>query len=137
MKKATLMVTSLFLVAGAAAAAHAQDETVRADVGFAFTAGSVSLPAGEYEIRLPDLTRNMLEVSNVATGKHALVEYVTRIPFRRAERDNLVFDRVGNDRYLSEINIAGSDGYLLPGAPKVTREQLDVQKRNASARRSG
>lgn len=45
------------------------------------------------------------------------MRFTTRLSPREGEPGEVVFDRVENDLYLSEIYIIGMDGFFFQGAP--------------------
>jgi hypothetical protein len=122
----SLLVASV-LVAGFAVTARA-GTLLDAQVPFAFTAGSVELPAGHYQVQpstAPD--EDVLVFRNVDTGKRTIVDYVTRIAARDDGQPSFVFDDVGGQHILSEIHLASSDGYLLEGAGKTPHSHERVK----------
>lgn len=127
MTKFSLILASV-LVAGLAVPARAA-ETGLADgqVPFEFTAGSTKLPAGHYKILVADDNDHIIIVRNVDTKKTILVEYETRIASRDDPKATFVFDEIGSERFLSEIHVPGSDGYLLPGAGKKPHTHKQVK----------
>jgi hypothetical protein len=127
--RSSLILASV-LVAGLAGTARAQ-ESVLADgqVSFEFTAGSTQFPAGHYQIMSSSSApEGPLLIRNVDTKKTTHVEYLTRIASREDGKSTFVFDEVGSQHILSEIHLAGSEGYLLPGAAKKphTHKQVKV-----------
>jgi hypothetical protein len=97
------------------AIAHA--ETASFNIGFAFTAGGRALPAGRYQIEInasgPVLLRGNAKDSGV------ILSVLTRLgPRDMKTTKELVFDKVGDKVTLSEIWLAGEDGYLLVATPE-------------------
>ena len=106
----SLLVT-LVLVAGFACAQPAQ----KVSVPFKFTAGSSALPAGTYYFAA-QASASRLEVRDASQKVVGLVPVVTRLAktgAKSASATRLVFDAVGPDRYLSEVWISGTDGFLV------------------------
>ncbi len=101
---ATLCVLSLIVAAQAVQA----DEPMLVDIPFAFVAGNVTLPAGEYRvqnldrhptvvlIRCSDANASAMVLSNAAQAKETQTE------------SKLVFNRYGNRYFLSQVWAAGS-----------------------------
>jgi hypothetical protein len=118
---ASVLVTGLSVPARAATLADGQ-------VPFEFTVGSAKLPAGHYQIQ-PSTSpgEDVLVVRNVDTGKTTVAEYLTRIASRADGKSFFVFDVVGDQHILSEIQLASSDGYLLPGAAKKPHTHKQVK----------
>jgi hypothetical protein len=125
------LILASVVVAGLAAPARAQEATrLDAQVPFAFTVGKAQLPAGHYEITSASPDEGIVTVRNMDTGKSSFAEYVTRIGSRGNAESVLVFDVIGNQHMLSEVHVAGADGYLLPAAGKKphTHKQVKAEK---------
>ncbi len=88
---------------------------LKANIPFAFTAGGKVLPAGQYDV-LTQPSGAPMRVRS-ADGKTAvLVTIVTRLAgaMHTTPKDShLIFDKVGENYFLSEVWIPGVDGYLL------------------------
>jgi len=133
LKRATLILTAV-LAGGLARPALAEGEVIHADLSFPFTVGAVELPAGHYEVRAWDHTDEpILTFKNTDTGERTVAEYVARIRPRQDDRDRIVFDRVGNRHYLTEIHLADADGYLVATTPRRSQPLATL---SASDRRS-
>jgi len=107
------LVASVALVL-AAAAAHAQYVMgAIADVPFSFVVRGQTLPAGKYElVETSPALLNLRAVSGKAAGLE--IPVLTRLGAAPAGADpKLVFDKVGDTNYLSEVWFADVDGYLL------------------------
>ena len=130
MKRYPITVAVAVLALGAGTLFAAARSLLQADIPNAFTVAGDNLPAGRYQVALEEgAGENVLSLRNDATGKKVLVECVTRLARRDADQAELVFDKVGEQLYLSEIHLLDSDGYLLAGAPKQhTHVRLEVAK---------
>ncbi len=98
------------------------DQALTARVDFSFVAGDRSLPAGTYRIAHHVSEFPAIEIGNVE-GKTILpMLAITRLA-RRTEREDpngsLVFDKVGDKYFLSEVWLPGLDGFLL----RATKEK--------------
>jgi hypothetical protein len=95
-----------------ASGAHAQIEVV-STVPFAFKAGNTMHPAGQYTLRTDDA--EMTIQITPAHGRSTVVLAETRLgaPERPLDEGRLVFDKVGDAYYLSEVWTTGDDGFLL------------------------
>lgn len=114
MRNCALLMSILAL--GLAVPAHAQmAPLVKAEVPFSFQVGNTQMTPGTYEAVVEASGADTITVRNVTTGKAAFVLTETRLSERPGPA-TMVFDRIGNDRYLSEIHPAGDDGYLLQSA---------------------
>jgi hypothetical protein len=117
MKRAVRLAVATLAVAVIAGAAVARAETTSFNIGFAFTAGGRTLPAGRYQIEIgasgPVLLRGDAKDSGL------LLSVLTRLGARDMNKvKELVFDKLGDKLILSEIWLAGEDGYLLVGTPE-------------------
>ena len=93
---------------------------VKADVPFAFSAGKLNFPAGEYTVSSQENGCTMLiKGSESAQG---LVQINAAQTFRAAKNTKLVFHRYGDRYFLYQIWVGGeSRGRELP-ATKLERE---------------
>ena len=121
MKTVSKIFLSLCLVAvlGAATAASAQiesDATVVANIPYAFIVRDTTLPAGKYKIKVADENEpNVLEIRSANGRTAVLVDTENTGPTRAAGKSELVFDRVGDEYFLSQVFVAGdSSGNQLP-----------------------
>jgi hypothetical protein len=99
MKRITAI--ALFTIAGlvTAGSALAQNRAVRVDVPFDFTVGDKLLPPGAYEITTA--MSGVIEIQN--RGKHVAVLTPASPDNNTSQTGKLVFDRLGNQYFLSEI----------------------------------
>lgn len=117
---------------GAGAAFAAAKPVADATISFGFSVAGTPAPAGRYEILLEDPVFGTLMVRNLDGGKPILVPFTTRLAMREGEQSALVFDKVGDKYYLSEIHLSDSDGYFLPGAPgQHTHTQVKAYKKKS------
>ncbi len=113
MRRSSLVILGvLFVFAALACIAYA--DSVVATVQFPFKAAGKDMAAGKYRI---DATGEMedLKITNEATGKALVVPYVSRLSEREGQT-LLVFDKKGDEYFLSEIYFPGIDGFELKGA---------------------
>jgi hypothetical protein len=116
MKKITLhagsLLVTLVLVAGFAFAQPAQ----KVSVPFKFTAGSSTLPAGTYYFAT-QASATRMEVRDAGQKVVSMIPVITRLAksgkSAASASARLVFDTVGEERYLSEVWMAGADGFLV------------------------
>jgi hypothetical protein len=90
------------------------------NVAFPFVIANQTLPAGKYTIEQP--TRELLifqEEQKKAPRVEAKV--ITRLAAQQPPitEPKLIFDKVGNTYYLSEVWFRGADGFLLYGAQEA------------------
>ena len=107
-----LLLTLCLLTAGGVVA-NAQIDTgviIRADVPYAFMVGDTTLPAGKYEIRTLDDMTGVLELSSVNGHTTVIVdaETVKTKDQSIANKCELIFNKVGDRYFLSQVFVAGS-----------------------------
>jgi len=101
--------------------ALAQAAPVTVSIGFGFVAGGKSMPAGKYLIDIKS-ANGPIVLRGDAKDSEAILSVMTRLG--RHDNDlepELVFDKIGPALHLSEIWVAGEDGYLVLG----TQEKHD------------
>lgn len=100
------------LITAGVSIASAQDVMTIATT-FAFRVGTTTCQPGNYELR-PNADFTTITVT-APKGPAAMAGVMTRLaePDPPASQGKVVFDKVGDVYYLSEIWIPGSDGYLL------------------------
>ena len=122
---------TLCLLAVGGVVANAQIDTltqIQANVPFAFSVGDTTLPAGKYQIRTPyDNVPSVLELQSANGRTRVLFETVdaqTRAD-QPASKTELVFDKVGDQYFLSQVWEAGSaSGSELP-KPRMEKRLAD------------
>lgn len=114
-------VLSLLILAvpSAARAANAGAQ-LDAKVPHAFMVGDKSFPAGNYTfVTRRDSGPAVLTIRAASGGDSTPITVMTRLAPMAAAGDKsgarLVFDTVGDQRFLSEVWFAGQDGYLVRG----------------------
>jgi hypothetical protein len=93
---------------------YGQQLALKATIDFPFTAAGKALPAGQYEF-LRDSTLQVFTVTG-AGKTHAVVSILTTLALQthsNADNAYLVFDKVGEACFLSEIWVPGADGFLV------------------------
>jgi hypothetical protein len=115
---ALLAATIALLIAAGPAVAYAQ-ELVVANVPFKFFSSGKTHDPGEYQLRVSE--DEMSWTLTPAKGAPVVATVVTRLASHEAASsgDRLVFDKVGDTYYLSEVWPSREDGYLL----HVTKEK--------------
>jgi hypothetical protein len=100
------------LITAGVSIASAQD-AVTIDTTFAFRVGTVVCQPGRYELRTNVDLNTIMVTAAKGTGTPAVV--LTRLaePDPAAAEGKVVFDKVGDMYYLSEVWMPGSDGFLL------------------------
>ena len=109
-----------------ATASYAQEAHVRAAVPFDFIVGNQSLPAGDYTVQSMQPTSSALVIRNNDDGKAIMALAGSSRQLKASDNTKLVFHRVGNRYFLSEIWEQGeSAGRKLPVSPAETETALN------------
>ena len=125
---------SMVLLLAISQAQTTTDEIV-ATVSNPFTVGTQTLPAGQYFFTA-NIATSIIQVRS-ADGKHAAMSMIyTRIarPESAAQAENKVVFDVRNNQYaLSEVWVAGEDGFVLPGHMQTSHTHLSVKANSLKA----
>lgn len=105
---------SLCLVIGLGAVMMTQaqiesDVTIMANIPHAFVVRDTTLPAGKYTVRMADANDNLLEIRSAKGKKAVLVETQPIDEARAAGRNELVFDKIRDQWFLSKVFLKGDD----------------------------
>ncbi len=109
-----LFLALCLLTVGGGVVANAQIDsgvTIRGDVPFTFIVGDTTLPAGKYDIKVLDGdSLNVLELRSI--NGHTSVVFDTENVETRGDqivnKGELVFDKIGDKYFLSQVWVAGS-----------------------------
>jgi len=112
MKKPTLAVWAVVL-AFAIWGNLAYADSIVADIQFPFKADGKDFAAGQYHFDT-NLQSSQITLRSESTGKGVLLAIVSRLSDRGQEA-LVVFDKVGDQYYLSEIYMPGLDGFEIKG----------------------
>ncbi len=131
MKNAKWMLpVMLMLLSGLMAAQSLASSTVVAQVPFEFMANNKIVPAGECIIQSADMDARVLTIRNVATKTGLLAPSSRGDAKKVADSTVLVFKHYGNQYFLSEIRLEGSNQtYKL----SASRAETELRAQNASA----
>jgi len=114
--KTNILVSISLIVLLAATFGWAQPWSLRANIPFQFSVERMSLPAGQYDF-IPTGTNdeNIRIVSEKKGGPSGMALVQTRLGkgINTTPQAHLVFDKVGDTYFLSEVWFPGIDGYLL------------------------
>jgi hypothetical protein len=108
---------------------HAQSSTAKigTSIPFGFEVGEKSLPAGEYSIVNQPHEMPALRLQS-ANGKVNMglipIERLARQHMGDAPKGSLVFDKVGDKHFLSEVWLPGEDGFLLPPSKQAHLDEV-------------
>jgi hypothetical protein len=121
-----VVMSMMFTATGAYAQSFA-----KADVPFAFNVGAAQLPAGTYEIKTLGQGGNQIMIQNDET-RAAAVSIARREGSRTAE-SKLVFDRIGNQYFLTQVWRGLAGGGLIVPTSKHEQELKKELARDASS----
>ena len=116
------------LLGGALLAGDYNTETAK--VPFDFTVGQSKLPAGEYLIKDTGMS-GTLQIRDTETGKSIFLMTRTRT-YGKDVTPRLIFHRIGERYFLSQVWMAGDSGYVL-NQDKLEREMGAAGKEVALA----
>ena len=119
-----LFVAATFITVGNALA---QNE-VKVNVPFSFTAGTSTMPAGSYTIKSDSGSRNLVYLTNWGENTKSMALGVTE-EGNPSETGKLVFHRVGDQYFLSEIRCSNASmniHFPVTKAEKRVRAQIQT-----------
>jgi len=116
MKKQSFLLAGLLVLSSMAATQVARaQETMVADIPFAFTAGNATLPAGEYRVQKLDGNSAVLLIRCSDASAAAMVITNAAQAKELQSQSKLIFKRYDNRYFLSQVWTAGSiRGRQLP-----------------------
>ena len=108
MMKTVCRMTGMLALAFLAAHAVEAQEPVLANIPFAFTAGEVTLPAGEYRVEKLRIGSPVLLIRNTE-GKPGMMVMTSPTSVNAPRgKSKLIFHRYGDQYFLSQVWTAGS-----------------------------
>ena len=100
-------------------------EPVLANIPFAFTAGKMTLPAGEYRVQKPANNSPALLIQRTDASAAAIVMSIAVAANSRPTQTKLVFHRYGNQYFLSQVwRVGGSRGRELLKSAKEKEQAI-------------
>jgi hypothetical protein len=121
--RSTFFALGLLLVVSTA---HAQSSPVSARIPFDFVVGKQVLPAGDYTLSHIGAGSQELAIRNTEQGTTKLTNSRACEQREPAKKTVLVFNRFGDQYFLSEIWVEGnSRGRQLPKSPIETQMAMD------------
>jgi len=103
-----------------------------AKVEFQFEVGDKTLPSGTYRVSQPVAGMGGVTIRAVEGDAKVTVPVITRLArTNNAARDSqtiMVFDKVGDKSYLSEVWIPGQDGFLVRGTTEEHKHAVVTGK---------
>ena len=90
------------------------DQIIHVKIPFSFMVGEKLLPAGEYDFG-PNALNDAIKVTSAEKGEGGDAIVLTQLSdeFHNTGRGHVVFDKVGNTHFLSEIWIPDTVGFLV------------------------
>ena len=130
MKIAKWMLPVTLLLSGLMAAQSLASSTVVAQVPFEFMANNKIIPAGECIVQSADMNARVLTIRNVS-AKTSLLAPSSRGDAKEASANTvLIFKHYGNQYFLSEIRLEGSNRtYKL----SESRAEAELRAQNVPA----
>jgi hypothetical protein len=124
-----LFVAAVGLLLAVGPGVASAQETLSANIPFAFIVDGKANDAGAYTVRVND---NRTEVWLTPSKGPSLVALViTRLAASAPDDSRVVFDKVGNTNYLSEVWLPGADGYLVYAAKEAHTHHVLKTSRKA------
>lgn len=128
MKKQLVAVLAIVVFAGLVGVVAQQATRVVMEVPFSFIAAGKTFPPGTYQFN-PGKVPNEIVIRNNKTSESVIVPVSTRLSPKPEDAPVIVFDKVGNDHYFSELYLPGVDGYAVQGYKgEHTHVQLKEKK---------
>jgi hypothetical protein len=122
-----VMTLSLFAIVGGTARAQVVDP-VEADIPFDFIVRQTTLPAGHYTIKRMGSNPEVMEILGPDYRQPVLFLVESAQVSNPVKRGELIFDRVGDQYFLSEVFEAGNNiGVEVP----VSRAERRLKKEGA------
>ncbi len=127
MKRSILtLISMVFLTVFLCGGLDFSDDIV-AKIDFPFKAGGTAFSPGKYLIKT--LPIGDLAIQNQETGKTVVCPYIARLAERDDMQGILIFDKVGEQYFLSEVYEPNTEGYVLRGAQgKHTHVKIHTTK---------
>ena len=126
MKKVLCRVTGMLALAFLAAYAVQAQEPVVANIPFAFTAGAMTLPAGEYRVQKLAVGSAVLLIQGTDNSAATLVMSNVTEANRPQTKSKMIFRCYGNRYFLSQIWVEGNSRgiELQPSAKEKEQAHL-------------
>lgn len=106
----------------------AQAQSVKVSVPFDFTAGLASLPAGDYTVGKPGIAQHVLQIQSTDGKCNAFVMTQSAETTKGKLEGKLVFNRYGNQYFLSQVWAPGNSiGHQL----RMSKQERQIAKNAA------
>ncbi len=84
------------------------DVTVQANIPYTFNVGNTRLPAGEYKVKVAgDKDLNLMEIRSADGRTSVFFETLTAVSNEIPGKTALVFDKIGDEYFLSQVWLGG------------------------------
>ncbi len=117
----TIALSVVSILAVALAFGQSQGSMARLDIPFKFMVGKKEMPAGKYEFVRQTGQQSSLLLRNMDTSKATFVSIIERLaetsPLEK-HKARVVFDTVGDQKFLSEFWPADNEDGFLVGVTK-------------------
>ncbi|MGO9403331.1 MAG: hypothetical protein ACLPVW_07655 [Terriglobales bacterium] len=125
-----LIVVTLVMLSGMAAAQLDSRSKIAVQVPFEFVAANKIVPAGEWVVQIAIEEGNVLDIRNAHTNAGVFSTSSRSEAKQPASHYALVFRRYGDRYFLSEISLQGSKiGYRL----RESKAEAELRARNVSS----
>jgi len=122
------MLAMFCLVTGLGSLCLMAEGPIQVTIPFDFIVGSKSFTAGDYNVR-PDLTSTVLAIQSVDGQSAAMALTQSLHAINKPGRTRLVFNRYGDQYFLSQVWMHGSRGRAL--TPSPAERELIAKTRSA------
>jgi hypothetical protein len=124
-----VLAAMVFVFVVSAAVTYAQEGAV-ADIGFKFVAAGKTMPPGKYDLTI-NSDRSAFTLAPDGKGAGVILVAMTRLaaPESPSSDTRFVFDKVGDNYFLSEMWLPGEDGYLFYAAKEKHTHQVVTGQR--------
>lgn len=113
-RKVSGVILATALIAAATPSAARAEERIIANVPFAFVAGEVRLPAGEYIFRVVSDDLSVWEVTSPDGRRAAMISTIPATSSSTTDTPELVFDRFDNQYFLARVVTDNDDDREIP-----------------------
>ncbi len=120
MKRKSMLLFTLMFLLGLTSIFAENQGTLHVNIPFKFFFGGKPFEPGEYVISNPTSTPKFISLQAVKGKSGHQVAIITRLDATHegSKAQRLIFDTVGEEKYLSEVWIPGKDGFLILGTPQ-------------------
>ena len=128
MERQALAVIAFLSLLMAAGSAHAQTIRVRANIPFSFSVNNETLPPGRYDLQsFGSADGKTLMIRDCSLRARALVTAHGVQSVEASKQTKLIFNRRGDQYFLSEIWVAGNDsGHQLAPSSRESESMARI-----------